>query len=138
MAKDMLAEVDTIVAPETTPVKPEPKLPTFEWKWWFKKYGRLDARPIIWSLYNKPQDWERVAPINDYPQRLRHKPSNHQFYFDTSFITQMYLVQANCGCVNQGKKFQRFQKRALKRAVNDWRAKDAAPIHKQFYSHFVY
>lgn len=54
-----------------------PKLPTFEPRWWHKP-GRLDARPVMWSLRNRPDEWE---PADRPPVwLLRHKPSGHVFH----------------------------------------------------------
>lgn len=54
---DFLAFLPAAVAAaiNNVAVKPKP-LPTFKPRWWYNP-RRLDARPVIWSLYNRPEEW---------------------------------------------------------------------------------
>ena len=109
-----------------------PALPSFNPRWWYRS-DRLDARPVIWSLKNRPEDWEQ----GEYPWLIRHHPTGHVF----SMIPVRLVGPEDCSCVhrsNQGR-FQLFQCFALERAI--WRKlhPPRPPIdHEQFSAHFVY
>lgn len=120
-------------ASEMVPSVPEkPELPTFKRRWWFKR-DRLDARPVIWSLYNRPDDWEQTSQY-----RLTHKPSRHVFWVGNGY--GFYgLYEANCSCLstsNRGR-FQPFQQRAFHRAFLTWRTPQLRENADHFAAHFV-
>lgn len=102
-----------------------PVLPTFKPRWWFRT-GCLDARPVIWSIYNHPDEWTPTRYC------LLHKPSQHEFWIDG----RCHLYRANCSCTSNGGNFQPFQQRAFRRAVRWWRA---SQINTDgFAGHFVH
>lgn len=141
MPKDMLAE------PQATAVESTHALPTFEPRWWHSA-NKLDARPMIWSLYNRPQDWEFI-PVG-YPF-FRHKPSGHSFYASRmdspSPIAKYRLANSEgCSCAMTTKRYQRFQSWFVGRAYHHWRKTYWNPTHvhpaqekvrNQFAAHFV-
>ena len=113
-------------------------LPTFKPRWWYSP-DRLDARPVMWYLRNRPEEWE---PADNRPYWfLRHKPSRHTFRIAGPAIG---LASANCDCSSRSDRgrFQVFQNIAFRAAVRTWmRQHERAlrpPIdHEQFAAHFV-
>jgi len=96
----MLAFVPVVPAAQET--VPAPVLPTFRPRWWYRNY-RLDARPVAWSLRNRPEDWR----WNTEGITLRHVPSDHVFWIANGSYS---LYTANCSCQkNTRGRFQRFQ-----------------------------
>src|SRR5258708_16177680 len=58
-------------------IEATPRLPTFEPRWWYRA-DRLDARPVIWSLKNRPEEW--TVNYGGRPHYyLKHHPTNHTF-----------------------------------------------------------
>jgi hypothetical protein len=107
-------------------------LPTFRKLPWFRA-NRLDARPVAWSLRNRPEDWEWEH--EDYT--IKHKPSNHVFWIANGWGFYA-LYEANCSCMSTRGKFQRFQQFMFGRAFKHWRRNHGEsydPDH--FASHFV-
>lgn len=102
---------------------PKPTMPIFKRKWWYLA-DRLDARPVIWSLENKPEDWEAPA----FTGSVRHKPSDH-------FYTSSGTMFANCDCSHYG--FQWGQQRRLARAVMAFIRRQTAITQHQFQNHFL-
>src|SRR5690348_2170400 len=86
MAMAFMAPLPAPKAQELTlePPKAEARpLPIFKRRWWHSK-NKLDARPMIWSLYNHPEEWEWRTPW----VRLRlegggKKPPKDIFAFDS-------------------------------------------------------
>jgi len=117
-------------APEIVP-------PTFKPHWWYKK-NRLDARPVIWSLYNHPKDWSMSTP-----NRLLHAPSNHEFWVGSGkMYTRLYDAQmqsGSCSCLHQSERgrFQRFQKGRFWRAYQHWNRNHNAVDADHFAAHFI-
>ena len=92
-------------------------LPIFETKWWFSKQ-RLDARPVIWSLVNHPEEWNETSP-----GVMFHMPSEHEFRLghDRPFRA-LGLLHAQCSCHNDTTNlFQHFQSRAVRQAWRQWK-----------------
>ena len=119
----------------------EPGLPIFKRRRWFKD-NRLDARPVAWSLRNRPEDWEYPA---DSRRRLIHKPSKHEFWvskWNVDGYGFYRLLEANCSCMSRSErgKFQPFQQGLFGRAYKHWRRqydKSNGVDAEQFAAHFV-
>lgn len=107
--------------------------PTFPRKWWFKS-DRLDARPVAWSLYNRPDDWK----LSDSECRLIHTPSNHKFWVGNG-LGSYRLYDANCSCFSRSNngKFQIFQQVTFHRAFRHWNGAANAVDPEHFAGHFV-
>lgn len=130
----------------TAELQKKDDLPVFKKRWWHKA-NRLDARPVIWSLDNRPGDWETAK----YPggegrwMTLLHKPSGHEFYFGYGEGPHLRTESTDCSCTNSGGRFQMFQKGAIRNAYWRWHDKVIQPAidaqneanAKQFYNHFV-
>lgn len=135
-----------------------PRLPTFKPRWWYSDQ-RFDARPVVWSLRNRPEEWEAVdssfssgpgwSPVTGrYPDGLRHKPSGHIFrYFGDHAQRLVSAVSPSdgtvCSCLNQAsdRKPQLGQRVRLWSAMWDWvEWKNPRPTvdHRHFASHFVH
>ena len=114
--------------------RPKPDLPTFEPRWWYRG-DRLDARPVAWSLRNRPDDWQ----WHHQPYTIEHKPSRHVFWVGNGWGFYR-LYEANCSCTSRSRRghFQRFQQGVFGRAYRHWRRHQAPPVDpQQFASHFV-
>lgn len=90
--------------------------PTFEPKWYFEKY-RLDARPVMWSLKNRPDDWEYAFGDSRY---LKHKPSGHVFSLAFDAVGLFDSNRCGCGTAIKGQ-FQMFQTGKFRKAARAWR-----------------
>lgn len=113
-------------------------LPTFQRHWWHRN-NRLDARPVIWSLENRPQEWDLRFPGSALVL-ITHKPSQHTFDIGWGFA---HLYEARCSCNLRGdaeNRFQLFQGLALKRAGRRWIRNSLRRSHdaEQFQNHFVH
>src|SRR4051812_43776307 len=94
------------IVPATRPATVEtteaPTLPTFASRWWYRP-DRLDARPVAWSLRNRPEDWgwqhEGITIVR--------KPSEHVFWVANGPMFHG-LYDANCSCNRTNGKFQSF------------------------------
>lgn len=136
---DVLAFLTAPIAAALAKVEAKPdQLPTFKPRWWYRPH-RLDARPVIWSLKNRPEEWEYDSHP---PYWVQHIPSGHRFWIAT-FSGPAHLVSASgCGCLqrsNRGR-LQLFQSYALKRAAHQMiRARETPPPvdHDHFAAHFV-
>lgn len=133
------------MARDTLPDADPACLPVFQPHWWHRQ-DRLDARPVVWSLYNRPEDWEWKRYYGDVVSDaiLVHKPSKHEFWVATG-IGFYRLHDANCSCHRDTAGwFQRFQQYAFHRAFRHWRrtydpqTRGLQLIKAQFASHFVY
>lgn len=147
--RDMIEGQAALEAVEKTEAEEKPALPVFTPRWWHKP-NRLDARPVIWSLRNRPQDWKitdrtaRPDSLRWRPTSMIHTPSNHMFW--TWHLGTPRLYDARCSCNDQSDRgrFQPFQNRAFKDAVTWWlrnhgpkNPADLAVDQQQFASHFV-
>lgn len=141
----------TTFASESAKVIEKPAVPQWSPKWWYD-LKKLDGRPIIWSLKNRPDDWS----IDSGNCVLTHKPSDHQFWV---YMGQFYLWHTpGCGCQRgTDTYFQRGQHFRLRWALRRWKMhtkyniqqrkkdqkiKDAAhqqflKTHKHFQEHFT-
>jgi hypothetical protein len=109
---------DTVDAVETEAnVSTETGPPVFKFESHFKR-DRLDARAIIWSLLNRPDEWTYWAG----KQRLHHAPSNHNFRIGTRFGFWRLIRTNHCSCTTSTRKFQRGQVWELNRAYKTWKA----------------
>lgn len=121
---------------QSSTVQITPELPTFKPRWWYRN-DRLDARPVIWSLKNRPEEWE---PADRRPHwMLKHKPSGHVFRI--AFGPARLVAPTDCGCLqNSVGRFQRFQSWRLKWAAAEWISKNETPPvdHEQFANHFIH
>ena len=112
--------------------------PTFTKRPWHSR-GRLDIRPVLWSLRNRPQDWR----ADHYT--LTHVPSAHKFWIANGFF--FYGLWASNGCSCQRERegafsiIQKFQFGAARRAWAraTWAAAqgDRDQVNAQFASHFI-
>lgn len=115
----------------------KPALPAvFKPRWWYSE-ERLDARAVIWSLRNRPQEWKYTYESRD--MKITHVPSNHEVWI--SWYMDYRLEARHCGCSSRGA-WQLFQTLAVGRAIRAWRRwerkqRGPDPIHAQFQSHFI-
>lgn len=108
------------------------ELPTFRPRWWHRE-DRLDARPVMWSLRNRPEEWE----WRHQPYTITHRPSKHTFWVGNGWGFYS-LYDADCSCTRSRGRFQRFQQGAFGRAFRQWRRQQAPIIDQaQFAAHFV-
>ncbi len=116
-------------------------LPTFKPRWWHRA-GRLDIRPVIWSLRNHPEEWR-----SDHRYTITHVPSQHEFWIANGWgFYSLYHSGGRggdeCSCERWGGHFQRFQQGSFGRAYRRWRRWAAtSPEHRavasQFAAHFI-
>jgi hypothetical protein len=126
-----ISRIETYEA--VVPEVAKPLLPTFKPRWWFK-VDRLDARPVVWSLRNRPQEWSRKGKR----YTLTHMPSQHTFWIGNG-VGSYGLYDADCGCSTIERKFQRFQQITFHRAYRSWRRYEAitSGLADHFASHFI-
>lgn len=126
-----LAFVPAVMKVSEPVVETVPSLPTFKPRWWYSS-RRLDARPVIWSLQNHPEEWALCSTR----LTITHAPSHHTFW---AFSVCRGLYSAGgCGCETSEAKFQLFQHGAYKRALRAWGRAVRAPVDRErFASHFV-
>lgn len=131
---ELLSYVLPVVAAVTSKVSGgAPKLPSFKPRFWYNP-EKLDARPVAWSLRNKPEEWEWRNP----GYTIRHKPSGHVFWVANGF-GHYYLYNANCRCSTATNcKFQRFQQAVFHRAFRQWRVGQTKGVHEHFADHFIH
>jgi hypothetical protein len=89
-----------------------PQPPVFKRRWWFKQ-TRIDARPVVWSLRHRPEDWETHERDGD---RIKHKPSGYTLVLRDGIPNRMW--DKTCDDVRY---FQSFQKYGLLSAYEDWK-----------------
>ncbi len=106
--------------------KPKATMPEFKRKWWYRR-DCLDARATIWSLENRPEEWE-ANPLY-WPGYVRHVPSDH------IYSQHGNLIAHECGC--SGYPFQRGQQARLAKAVRAFIARQTAITQHQYQSHFL-
>lgn len=124
-----LRKTTTIAVPY---IAERPSLPDFKPRWWYRS-DRLDARPVIWSLYNHPEEWE----WQHVGYRINHKPSSHMFWVANGRgYYRLDSVGVPCGCLSAGGYFQMFQQIAFHKAFTWWstRAMDS----ERFADHFIH
>ncbi len=143
---DMTPHINSFqTLPETAIKIPEqPKVPTWKPRWWYD-LRKLDARPVIWSLKNRPQDWR----YDRYPRPITiiHTPSNHEFWIT---MGSSYLYRTDgCGCQrSKEQKFQKGQHFRLRWALRQWNRHYHQKLnepskqkkidqHKHFQEHFT-
>ncbi len=98
--------------------------------------NRLDIRPVLWSLRNRPQEWRR----GNYT--LDHIPSGHRFWIANGFFHYSLYEANGCSCrrENHDGHFSLIQKIEFGAAYKAWRKSrepDRAQINAQFASHFI-
>lgn len=103
---------------------PKPTMPTFKWKWWYSS-DRLDARSVIWSLENRPEEWEMPSYSSI---SVQHKPSAHRFSIYGG-------MSADCGCSQL--RFQWGQRKRLGKAVTAFIRRQNTITQHQFQNHFL-
>lgn len=109
-------------------VKEAPKNPPkFKPRWYFS-HNRLDARPVIWSLENHPEEWQVDVP----GLSILHKPSKHTFWIGESGPARLFPTE--CSCHTTSRLFQPLQEGAFRRAYTSWVSRG---IRAQFASHFT-
>ncbi len=112
-------------------------IPTFSSRRWHSR-SRLDIRPVLWSLRNRPQDWQQ----DEFA--LLHKPSKHEFWTANGFWFYA-LYRAHCSCTRSGygsfsfiQKIQfSFARRVVARMECARMSAELAEINGQFAAHFV-
>lgn len=103
------------VVPKNEPEVSLSKPPEFKPRWWFSSY-RLDARPLAWSLENRPEDWRWGG--GGYT--IVHKPSNHTYWVG---VGPYRLFEAMCSCHQSSRgRFQMFQQGLFHKAFKTWKA----------------
>jgi|SRR5581483_4133358 len=111
--------------------------PVFGRRW--HSWSHLDIRPVLWSLRNRPNDWEQTEFT------LRHKQSNHEFWIANGFWFYALYSTDSCSCQRvRGGSFSLIQKiqfsfarRTVARIDRARRSAELATINRQFTEHFV-
>lgn len=106
----------------------------------YSKKQRLDIRPVLWSLRNKPQDWEWQRGRDT----IGHIPSGHSFWVYSMDYHLHNSTQCSCTQAREGR-FSFIQRRQFGRAFASWRRwqkkQFATPrieaINKEFRQHFI-
>jgi hypothetical protein len=99
---------------EDAPTKTKPKvMPNFQPKSWYSP-NLLDARPMVWSLLNRPEEW-RLDGGGTY---LIHVPSGH-YFFTSAENGYRPANLSNCGC-STVRGYQKFQVSSVRRAMEHW------------------
>ncbi len=108
-------------------------LPQFKPRWWYRR-GRLDARPVIWSLDHRPEEWKLNYP-GELHENLLHLPSKHYLY--SAPVIVMGRLVADCSC--QGRDWQIFQTLGVRRAIRRWLSAHGGSVTlaDQFRGHFI-
>lgn len=112
-------------------------LPTFVRRPWYNPH-RVDARPVIWSLRNRPEDWKYTWATHRN-LTLTHKPSGHKLW--ASGVMGYKIDSDSCSCTGRAWQFLQFF--AMGRAVRAWKRWEAKnnPEHhqlaEQFSAHFI-
>lgn len=106
--------------------EPKPKvMPKFEAPIHFHP-NRLDARPLIWLLENKPEEWSYpyARPISlDSPFLIRHGESEHEPNHDyVADLHESQLYRADCDCSHSSRRFQEGQSEQFHAAAKAWDA----------------
>lgn len=111
-------------------------LPVFKARWWFKP-DRLDARSVIWSLYNHPEEW-RFTHEGNPNLTITHIPSKHEFWCCRTMGFRFY--QADCGCSMSSRKWQMFQREGVAKAMRHWKRwhHQRENVSEHFQSHFIH
>lgn len=111
------------------------EIPRFGRRW--HSWSRLDIRPVLWSLRNRPGEWEQ----GEYT--LTHRPSKHEFWTANGFLFYSLYRTEGCSCqsVRYGK-FSLIQKFQFSMARIGWRWRNPqsprmAEINAQFAEHFI-
>lgn len=135
MPFDGQSTVTTIRTPvaddvKVTKVLPEkPVMPKFPPR---RNRCRLDLRPVIWSLYNQPNDWVLERGV------LHHTKSSHHFNA-RHFMTYGEIVHAPCNCGTALRHPTLRDRFAFHRAFKVWkRDHHFTNIQQQFAGHFVH
>lgn len=112
--------------------------PVFGPRW--HSHSRLDIRPVLWSLRNRPEEWSQTE------YTLRHDPSGHEFWIANGFwFYGLYGSDDNCSCTKvRGGAFSFIQKvqfafsRRRVAAIDRERVSARlAKINDQFRDHFT-
>ena len=143
----MLSYVLAFLAPAAIAVKKtdtqEEKLPEFKPRWWYSP-DRLDARPVVWSLKNRPHEWNwRNYALDGSPptysdMMLTHVPSQHHFWIGSAPYHYPRLDDDTiCSCATLSGRWQMWQNPALRKAIREWVAQKRGNVFENFASHFV-
>jgi hypothetical protein len=102
--------------PKNEPEVDQKKPPEFTRRWWYSS-RRLDARPLAWSLVNRPHEWAWSSQ-----NLIVHMPSTHIYWIGTNQKAFQYdAPYCNCQSASRGR-FQRGQQRMFRNAFNTWKA----------------
>lgn len=115
-----------------------PAMPVFKPRWWRSK-TRLDIRPVLWSLRNRPEEWRQ----DEYT--IVHMPSRHEFWTANGFFAYSLYRSNGCSCQRaRGGGFSLLQKFEFSAAWSKWiywdrsrQAATASEINAQFAAHFL-
>ena len=118
-------------------------MPDFSKPTWHSR-GRLDIRPVCWSLRNRPNEWSYRFPSH---LTILHEPSGHTFWVGNGFFFYELYETDGCSCrsdSNRDGHFTTIQKVLFGAAYMAWRKSKRgerdearAAINKQFASHFL-
>lgn len=122
----------------------KPVLPVFKPRFWWSP-DRLDVRPVLWSMRNKPEDWavQRLPRPRFDGGWMLHTPSQHSFQVGGFWAGDRAGLRnsRNCGCSQSSKKFHTGQAHRFNRMA--WKffraegARQGVAVAKEFHSHFV-
>lgn len=106
--------------------------PTFKERWWHSK-SRIDIRPVVWSIRNRPDDWE----LSDYC--FVHTPTRCSFWIANG-KSQYKLYRAPELWSDTDPPFGKLsfiQRWQFSEAFFDWKTKTAKNWRQLFSDYFV-
>lgn len=110
-----------------------PALPVFKRRWWYS-CNKLDARPLLWSLRNRPSEWYYVP--EHFHSYFEHKPSKHRLTQVISLaMSRMYDWRLSAECSCSGSEFQLGQQQQINREIGRLLA---SRVSAQFAAHFIH
>ena len=115
-------------------------VPVFTKRPWHSR-NHLDIRPVLWSLRNRPQDWN----IGSGHYTIDHTPSQHEFWIANGFFFYGLYNANGCSCNHGGEgSFSLIQKFQFGSALRAWRRSQQSAVQErrdqvnaQFSSHFI-
>lgn len=104
-----------------------------------RNQSRLDFRPVIWSLRNRPDEWE----WGHGHYCIVHKPSRHEIWVSSGLEYYNLYNAGGCSCTRLSTRTKPswWDRRRFHSAFKAWRRShgqtDSAAINRQFAAHFI-
>lgn len=132
------AAVIAPVKPKAEPEVTRAVMPVFKRRWWQGK--KLDHRPVVWSLRERPEEWRIDMSGNQMTQAF-HRPSTHSFRLDMGPWVKLYSSN-ECSCQRFARSFTLIGSFRVWGAAYDLAHRNDPPkpnpvdVHRQFCGHF--